>query len=125
MVNALLIGVGGFFGSISRYFFGNWVQKVFSHNWFPGGTLSVNLLGCLAIGLIIGFSEFKFVLNSQFRYFLIVGFLGGFTTFSTFGHDGFQLIRNSNYFGSLLYILLHVILGLLFVWIGHSIARLI
>ena len=121
MKQLLLIGLGGFFGSILRYAMHQW-----SLNWFdtfPSGTLIVNLLGSLFIGLIVGMS----VKPDQPMYaVLVIGFCGGFTTFSAFAMDGIRLIKNDMWMAffsyasvSLIGGLLAVILGL---WLGNKLA---
>lgn len=94
------------------------VQKL-SNDWmFPIGTFSVNMLGCFVIGLLAKLSESKGLFQGDTRLFLFVGILGGFTTFSAFGYESFQLLRDGQYLQAFLNATLQVILGLLFVWLG-------
>lgn len=124
MVKLLFIGLGGFAGSISRYLVAGMVQRLFPAMInFPIGTLIVNISGCLLIGLISGLAEQRQLFNPEMRMLIFVGFLGGFTTFSTFGYESFSLIRDQQYFSTMANILLHVVLGLPAVWLGHIIAR--
>jgi fluoride exporter len=88
---ALWIGAGGFLGSIGRYWLGTFVQGSIGDGRFPWGTLAVNVLGCLAIGVLAPWLEHRTV-----RAFWIVGVLGGFTTFSAFGHETIELVRASD-----------------------------
>ena len=88
MSTALWIGAGGFLGSIGRYWLGTFVQSSLSGGGFPWGTLAVNVLGCLAIGVLAPWLE-----DRTARAFWIVGVLGGFTTFSAFGHETIELVR--------------------------------
>jgi CrcB protein len=83
----LLIGVGGFVGSILRYGMGTALQGALPAGAFPIGTLLVNVLGCFAIGVLSGISEARGVLSPELRALLVVGLLGGFTTFSAFANE--------------------------------------
>ena len=91
---------------------------------FPLGTFVVNMVGCLAIGYLMQLSESRGVLQAEWRLFVFVGLLGGFTTFSSFGMETFQLIRD----GELVYATVNavgqVVCGLALVWIGVVGARL-
>lgn len=124
MTNILLVGIGGFAGSICRYLTGLLSQKLFSAPFLPYGTLSVNIAGCLLIGLFGGLSETKAYLTPELRALIMVGFLGGFTTFSTFGLDLFTLARSNQIIPLILNIMIHLILGISAVWLGFSISRL-
>ena len=87
----LFIGAGSFAGGIVRYLLSRAVQT-HSSSPFPWGTLVVNVLGCLFIGLLYGLFERGNLLNNELRIFLTVGFCGGFTTFSTFVHEKSSLL---------------------------------
>ena len=89
-----MVGLGGFFGSVLRYVAGEWVQGLFAHSTFPYGTLFVNAAGCFAIGFLAGLSDSRDLFGESTRLFLFVGLLGGFTTFSAFGHQTFTLLRD-------------------------------
>ena len=118
----LLIGAGGFFGSIARYL----VSRLNTHiEWFaiPLGTLTVNVAGSLLIGFLIGISEKSPILTVEWRMFLMVGLCGGFTTFSTFGYETLTLLRDAEFTWAVLSVLMHLIAGLAAVWIGDSIGR--
>ena len=122
-LNILLVGLGGFVGAIGRYLLGGFVHQVSGEHWFPYGTLAVNLIGCLLIGLIMGLVETKGALSSQAQIFILVGVLGSFTTFSTFGFETLELFRQSRELSALMNIGAHLLLGLLGVWIGLMIAK--
>jgi CrcB protein len=107
----LLVGTGGFIGSISRFLASRYVQTNFS-SAFPLGTFLVNISGCLLIGLIYGFSERSALLTPGWKLFLAVGFCGGFTTFSTFANENLALLRDGEFFNFLLYTGLSIILGI-------------
>ena len=93
----LLVGTGGFLGSISRFLASRFIQENFPQA-FPLGTFLVNITGCFLIGLIYGFSERSSLLTSGWKMFLAVGFCGGFTTFSTFANENLALLRDGEFF---------------------------
>lgn len=124
MMKLLYIGLGGFFGSVGRYLASGLAQKLFpSLINFPVGTLVVNVSGCLMIGFLSGLAEQRQLFSPELRMMVFIGFLGGFTTFSTFGFESFSLARDQQYFSTFLNVLLHIILGLPAVWLGHIITR--
>jgi len=111
------VGIGGGVGSIVRFLISHFMQRVFP-GVFPWGTLFVNIMGCLLIGVLLGFAEKQGVLYSSLRHLLIVGFCGGFTTFSTFASENFQLFESGHPFTAILYIAISVALGLVAFWGG-------
>ncbi len=122
MKAALIVGLGGFAGSISRYL----VQTALVNRFitiFPLGTFSINLLGSLIIGLVFGLAERYSWLTQEWRLFLAIGFCGSFTTFSTFAFDNLQMIRDGNFWQLLGYIALSVILSLGLAAAGYFLAR--
>ena len=123
MLHPLLVGIGGFLGSISRYLVSGLVQRLIPAASFPLGTLAVNVVGCLVIGLAAGAAEHRHSLDETTRALFFIGFLGGFTTFSTFGYETYALARNSDMLGAAANITLHVVAGLGAVWLGFSLAR--
>ena len=118
----IIIGLGGFLGSISRYLSQQFLQRFFETNW-PIGTLIVNLLGSFIIGVIYALAESQSWMNPQWRMFLAVGFCGGFTTFSSFALDGIILARGSALYSLFLYIGMSVILGLAATLLGIALVR--
>jgi CrcB protein len=118
----LLIGTGGFLGSISRFLASRFVQNNL-HSAFPFGTFFVNISGCLLIGLIYGFSERSSLLTSEWKMFLTVGFCGGFTTFSTFANENLALLRDGNFFHFIIYTGLSVFLGIAATFLGVIITK--
>lgn len=116
----LFIGLGGALGSIFRYGVGVLI-KHFVSTTFPFATFSINIIGCLIIGLLYGISEKNNLGNSAFNALLIVGFCGGFTTFSTFANENYNLFQQQNITIPLLYITSSVILGILAVKLGYKI----
>lgn len=118
------VGAGGFLGATSRYLLSVSIDEYLKPEQFPLGIFAVNIIGCLMIGLLAGFFELKGWMNVELRLFIFVGFLGGFTTFSTFINDTFLLGREGEMMAALLNIGGQVLLGLLFVWIGYSLVKL-
>jgi CrcB protein len=119
-----LVGAGGFLGAIARYSLSGLAYRSGSFAGFPYATLLVNVVGCLAIGLLAGLAEHRFVLGTNARLFLMIGFLGGFTTFSTFGYETMMLVRDTEWFKAMLNAVLHLVLGVVAVWIGLAFSRL-
>ena len=110
----LLVGLGGFIGSVGRYLVAVWLMKI---DWqTPVATLFVNVLGSLLIGLIIASSVRNM---DNLRLLLVTGFCGGFTTFSTFSLENLKLIEQGYYATSIQYILISLLGGLLFVFLGY------
>ena len=117
LLQYIIVGIGGFLGAISRFFISTRIQK-FSNSFFPFGTLAVNMLGCLLIGFLFGIID---KLGIGCKELLISGFLGAFTTFSTFGYETFVLIRDKKIVQAFANILMQVVIGILAVWLGYSI----
>lgn len=125
MWNLLLIGIGGFIGSVLRYLFSGSVQSLSRSFEFPYGTLAVNVLGCLVIGALAELAEAHGLFRDEARSFLFVGVLGGFTTFSTFGNETMNLLRDGE--GSLAFanVGAHFLFGLCAVWFGRVMIRMV
>jgi len=121
-LNILLVALGGAFGSVSRYLLGTWIQSVSKSIDFPFGTLTVNLIGCFLIGFLSQLAEARGVFVSEARAFIFIGILGGFTTFSSFGNDTINLLRDGETFNALANVGANVILGLGLVWLGPTVA---
>ena len=119
---ALLVGAGGFLGSILRYVLGSAIGRWTSSGGIPLGTLGVNVLGCMALGMAMGFHEAREDPSANVRLFLMVGVLGGFTTFSTFGYETLELFRQNGAFLSAVNVVAQVSLGLLAAWAGYALA---
>lgn len=118
----LLIGAGGFAGSVLRYLLTRYLTTLWPVS-FPTGTFVVNILGCFLIGLIMGLS-FQSAVTTQGRLLLATGFCGGFTTFSTYSLEIFELAQRGEAGISLLYLLASILAGLLFIWLGFMAANL-
>lgn len=119
-----LIGTGGFIGSILRYLVSTYAQQLSKSIQFPFGTLTVNIVGCALVGFLAELADQRGVITGETRAFLIVGILGGFTTFSAFGNETMNLMRNGELWLAGGNILGHTILGLGAVWLGYSTAAL-
>jgi CrcB protein len=114
-IQLLVAGLGGFFGAASRHAVGLWMGVITSHHWFPGATLVVNTFGCLLIGALGRVTG----LTGHWRLFVITGILGGLTTFSSFGFQSLELMRDRNAWFAVLNVVLHVVLGLGAVGAGY------
>lgn len=123
MTKFLIIGVGGFAGAITRYLFGNYVQGLLGGASFPFGTLTVNVLGCLLIGFLFHLPVLHRTLDAELRFLLITGFLGAFTTFSTFGNETVQLLQKDQTLNALLYVSSSLGVGLAAVYLGQQLAK--
>jgi CrcB protein len=120
----LLIGLGGFIGSIARFLVSKLNTRV---EWFsiPVGTLVVNVAGSLLIGFLIGISEKSPILTMELRMFLMVGLCGGFTTFSSFTGEGLMMMRNGQFLPLLFYTGLSILLGFTAVYFGYISTKLL
>lgn len=125
MANILLVGFGGFIGSVLRYLASGYVQQASKSVDFPYGTLAVNVMGCFAIGFLAQLAESRGALTSESRLFVFFGILGGFTTFSSFGNETLNLARDSQMMNALANVGLNVVIGLLAVWLGRTVSYLI
>ncbi len=124
MKNILLVAFGGGLGSVARYLLSLYIVKN-SNGTFPLATLVVNVFGCLLIGLLFGLAERSGFLSVELRLLLAVGFCGGFTTFSTFSNETFELMRGGQVYSALFYILLSVLFGFFAVMLGYKLITLI
>lgn len=120
LIHAAVVGIGGFLGALARYGLSGLVHRIHGTSDFPYGTLAVNLSGCLLIGVLAGLMEGRQMFTPEFRLFALVGVLGGFTTFSTFGYESFILMRDAQFVRVAANVGLHVIGGLLLVWLGYA-----
>jgi CrcB protein len=122
MGNVLLVGVGGFVGSVLRYLVGGLVQQWSHREEFPVGTLAVNVIGCFLIGLLSQLSESHGPMTPQARALLVIGILGGFTTFSSFGNETVNLFRGEHALLAVMNVFMQVGLGLAAVWFGRFVS---
>ena len=115
--NILLVALGGAIGSVCRYFLS------FMNTSFPWGTFVVNILGSLLIGLLVGLVS-KGALSSEMKLLLVTGFCGGFTTFSTFANESFDMMKAGDVLLMALYVGASVIIGILAVWGGMMLSNI-
>ncbi|MBN1789506.1 MAG: fluoride efflux transporter CrcB [Bacteroidales bacterium] len=120
----IVIGLGGFIGSVARYFLSGLNLK-YDFLSIPIGTLSVNIIGSLIIGFLTGIAEKSDLLTTEWRLFLMVGICGGFTTFSSFTNENLMLMHNGQFLAVLLYTSLSVIFGFLAVYLGYNLTNLL
>src|SRR5215467_10559951 len=107
----LLVGIGGFLGANARYLVAHWIGMRYGTS-FPYGTLVINVSGSFVIGLFLVLVTERFLVDPNWRLFFSVGFLGAYTTFSTFSFESLTLIENGFWLLSLLNIVGSVVLGL-------------
>jgi len=124
-MNILLVGIGGLIGSIFRFLTITIFFNFLNYPTFPYGTLIVNVFGCFVIGLLSSLAETREAFTPALRTFLFIGVLGGFTTFSSFGYETFNLLRSASFFPAAMNIVLQVFVGLGAVWAGFTLSRLI
>ena len=123
--NILLVGLGGFAGAVSRYLLGGWVLHHAMAAKFPWSTFTVNVLGCLLMGLLSGMIERLEWFTPQMRLLLLTGLLGGFTTFSAFGLETVYLLRRGEPWIALAYTLSSVVVCVAALWIGLKTVELL
>jgi fluoride exporter len=118
----LLVGIGGFVGSIARYLvailFSSQISSV-----FPFATLTVNVLGCFLIGILFALSDRGNLLSPEWRILLTTGFCGGFTTFSTFSYESLRLMQDGEYLYLAAYVFISVFVGLTATYLGIALVR--
>lgn len=122
MLKALLIGLAGLVGTLGRY----WISEALGRRYgetFPLGTLVVNLLGCFLAGLLFYLLQERFSVSQTARAVVLVGLLGGFTTFSSYGLQTFALLREGQFAYAALNLMLSNAVGLLMVWAGYAAAK--
>lgn len=119
----LLIAFGGGLGSVFRYLTAQFVNK-YVQLYFPYATFAANVLGCFLIGLFLGYLEKNNITNPDLKLFLVTGFCGGYTTFSTFSNENVQLLQSNQMGTAFLYIGLSIILGLAATWVGLLLSKL-
>ena len=124
MHRLFLIGLAGFIGTLGRY----WLSGVIARRYgetFPLGTLVVNLMGCFLVGLLFYLLQERFVVNPTVRTVILIGLLGGFTTFSSFGLQTFTLLQDGEFGLAALNLTASNFIGLALVWVGYTLARIL
>ncbi len=123
MFKAMIIaGLGGFIGTCLRFLTGKFFHAV-TTSAFPWGTFSVNVIGSFLIGIFFGLAERSNVISPSMNVFLITGFCGGFTTFSSFADDMYLMLQQRHWLSFGLYVGLSFLLGLAMVWLGRSMVK--
>jgi CrcB protein len=118
------LAMAGAAGTVSRYAIAGIVQK-FSGAGFPWGTLVVNAVGCLLFGLIATLAEERLLISGQTRFIILTGFLGAFTTFSTFAFESGQLLRDAEWALAAANLVAQNVLGLACIFLGIMAGRLL
>ena len=118
----LLVGLGGGVGSMLRFLTSRLSARYISSEWALAGTFIANIIGCFIIGLLAGWLLLNTGKSQQLPLLLVVGFCGGYTTFSAFAYENVQLLQSGHILFSILYILGSIILGLVAVWLGMKLS---
>lgn len=124
MIKYVTIGAGGFLGAIARYLIGNYIADRCGIR-FPYGTFVINMTGSFLIGLVLTMSAALPLLRPEWRYLIAIGFIGAYTTFSTFEYETLQAVQNGQIASGLLNVVLSVTLGLAAVWAGATLGRIV
>ena len=124
MQHILLIGIGGALGAVSRYGIGMFIHRKLGHG-FPHGTLAVNVIGCLIIGLLFHIIESTDESHRLWRSGMITGFLGALTTFSAFGFETVKCFQQGNPVAGAMNVALNVTAGVIAVCVGITVARVL
>ena len=120
----LLIGSGGFAGAMARYWMGTFVTQRMGLR-FPFGTFLVNISGCFLIGFFMYLLAERGVLDAHWLYIIVVGFIGAYTTFSTFEYETMRALQDGQFGIALLYVASSVLAGFIMVWLGAQAAKLL
>ncbi|EFO80665.1 CrcB protein [Oscillochloris trichoides DG-6] len=124
MLNITAIAIGAALGANLRYVISVWASQRLGAS-FPYGTLMINLLGCFLIGVILSLANNRLQLSEPMRLFLVTGLLGGFTTFSSFGYETYSLINSGNWLAAIMYASTSMIVGLIAVFVGVGVGRIV
>jgi len=122
MINYLVVSFGAALGGCLRYWFSGFVYK-FIPATFPYGTLIINVVGSFILGIVMFYFNEKEMIGHELRLFLTVGFCGGFTTFSTFSFETINLIKDAQYMGAALNVVLSVGVSLIAIFLAYIISR--
>jgi fluoride exporter len=122
MHKIILIGLAGLIGTLCRYWLSGLVARQYGET-FPWGTLVVNVVGCFLAGSLYYLLEERFLVSPTLRTVILVGLLGGFTTFSSFGLQTFTLLREGEFALATLNVILSNFLGLLLLWAGYTLVK--
>lgn len=123
-MRALYIGLAGLLGTLGRYWLAGVVARRYGET-FPLGTLLVNVIGCFLAGLLFYLMQERFLVSQTLRTVIMIGFLGGFTTFSSYGLQTFTLLRDGRIAFAAVNLIVSNVVGLLMVWAGYTVARVL
>jgi CrcB protein len=123
-MNYLWVGAGGFLGAIARYAVGGWMTRRFGLA-FPYGTFAINISGCFVLGLLVAVLDARAELPSQLRLLGPIGFVGAYTTFSTFEYETLRTVQDGQSALALLYVLVSVVVGYVAAWVGQATGKML
>jgi CrcB protein len=124
MQKVFLIGLAGLVGTLGRYALSGIIARRFGET-FPTGTLVVNIAGCFLAGFLFYLMQERFLVNETMRTVVMIGLLGGFTTFSSFGLQTFTLLKDGEIWFAAMNLVGSNLLGLLMVWVGYTLAKVV
>lgn len=124
MQKTIFIALAGLLGTVLRYWLTGFVARQYGEN-FPWGTLAVNLIGCFFAGAVFFLTETRLVVNPTLRMVILIGLLGGFTTFSSYGLQTFTLLRDGEVGLAIVNVVTSNTLGLFMVWVGYLFAKVL
>ena len=124
MQKIILIALAGLIGTLLRYWLSGFVARQYGET-FPWGTMAVNLIGCFVTGAVFFLTEERFLVSPTVRTVILIGLLGGFTTFSSYGLQTFTLLRDGEFGLAILNVVTSNILGLFMVWVGYVLGRVL
>jgi CrcB protein len=122
MQRIIFVGVAGLVGTLGRYWLSGLIARRYGET-FPWGTLVVNALGCFVTGAVYYVSEERFLVSPTVRSVILIGLLGGFTTFSSYGLQTFTLLREGEFGLAVMNVTLSNVLGLLLIWAGYTLMK--
>jgi fluoride exporter len=122
MQKTILLAFAGLVGTLLRYWLSGYVARQYGET-FPWGTMAVNLIGCFVTGAVFYATEERFLINPTVRTVILIGLLGGFTTFSSYGLQTFTLLRDGEYGLATLNVVTSNVLGLFMVWAGYAFGK--
>ncbi len=121
MLKYLVVGIGGFLGAVARYAVAAYIGSRFGGR-FPYGTFVINMSGCFLVGFIVTLLA-RTTASQYWRYFIPIGFIGAYTTFSTFEYETLRAVQDGQLTTGLLNVALSVVVGFVAVWVGAAIGR--
>jgi CrcB protein len=124
MQKTIFIAVAGLVGTLLRYWLSGFVARQYGET-FPWGTIAVNVIGCFVTGAVFFLTEERFLVSPTVRTVILIGLLGGFTTFSSYGLQTFTLLRDGEFGLAILNVVTSNILGLFMVWVGYVLGRVL